>query len=152
MKTDQQIKDEVMEQIRWEPLLHAASITVSVQNGEVTLTGNADNYAEKFTAQRAAFRVKDIKSITNNILVALPGKYKPSDEAILKNILETLAWHSSIPENSIQVTVDKGCVSLNGELPFKYMAETAFNAILHLPGIILIQNNILIGSGRRKHT
>lgn len=149
MKTDQQIKDEVMEQIRWEPLLHAASITVSVQNGEVTLTGNTDNYAEKFTAQQAALRVKDIKSITNNIRVILSLKDRLSDKAIAESIKNIFDWHFSIPSNKIEVDVGAGCVTFKGELEFKYQKETALNAIRHLPGIMEIRDQIVIKPAKR---
>ncbi len=43
MKTDLEIQKDVMEQLRWEPILHAAEIGVAVRNGIVTLSDQVEN-------------------------------------------------------------------------------------------------------------
>ncbi|MBS1563193.1 MAG: BON domain-containing protein, partial [Bacteroidetes bacterium] len=46
MKTDDQIQKDVIEQLKWEPILNAAEIGVSVKNGVVTLSGIVDLYSK----------------------------------------------------------------------------------------------------------
>lgn len=43
MKTNEELQKDVQNAIKWEPLLHAAEIGVSVKNGVVSLTGNVDS-------------------------------------------------------------------------------------------------------------
>jgi osmotically-inducible protein OsmY len=42
MKTDLELRDDVLDELRWEPAVNAAEIGVAVKNGVVTLTGTVD--------------------------------------------------------------------------------------------------------------
>ena len=46
MKTDMQLKQDVIDALEWEPSVNAAHIGVSVSDGVVTLTGHVPSYAE----------------------------------------------------------------------------------------------------------
>lgn len=46
MKSDIQIQKDVMDELRWEPILDSAEIGVAVKNGVVTLSGFVDSYAK----------------------------------------------------------------------------------------------------------
>lgn len=61
MKTDFEIQKNVMEQLKWEPILDAAEIGVSVKNGIVTLSGQVNSYAKKLAAERAAKKVGGVR-------------------------------------------------------------------------------------------
>ncbi len=139
MKTDQQIQEDVMEELRWEPSLNAAQIGVAVHNGIVTLNGIVQFYSEKLTAENAAKRVKGVKALADNIEVNLSDG-KPSDTQIAENVIKALEWNVSIPEEKIKVKVDKGWVTLEGEVDKLYQKQAASNAIKFLPGIKGISN------------
>ena len=57
MKSDNEIKRDVEEELRWEPNVDPTDIAVAVKNGVVTLTGFVRSYAEKFAAERTVKRV-----------------------------------------------------------------------------------------------
>ena len=42
MKTDAQLQQDVMAELKWEPTLSAAQIGVSAKDGVITLTGEVD--------------------------------------------------------------------------------------------------------------
>ncbi len=44
MKTDAELQQHVMDELKWEPTIHAAEIGVAVKDGVVTLSGNVDSY------------------------------------------------------------------------------------------------------------
>lgn len=67
MKTDIQIQKDVMEQIKWEALLNAAEIGVSVKNGVVTLSGHVDSYFKKTAAEKAVKKVGGVKAVAEDI-------------------------------------------------------------------------------------
>ena len=48
MKTDAQLQQDVMDELKWEPTIHAAEIGVAVKDGVVTLSGNVDSYGKKW--------------------------------------------------------------------------------------------------------
>ena len=62
MKSDSQIQQDVLAELKWEPSVHAASIGVEVKEGIVTLAGHVGTYAEKFEAERAAQRVSGVRA------------------------------------------------------------------------------------------
>ena len=57
MKTDSDLKKDVLEELAWDPLVPEERIGVAVRDGVVTLTGHLDSYAEKVAARRAAERL-----------------------------------------------------------------------------------------------
>ena len=57
MKTDLEIKQDVIEELKWEPFLNASQIGVSVKEGVVTLSGSIDSYSKKIAAEKATKNV-----------------------------------------------------------------------------------------------
>ena len=43
MKMDAELQRDVMNELKWEPTIHAAEIGVSVKDGVVTLNGDVDS-------------------------------------------------------------------------------------------------------------
>ena len=74
MKTDAQLKDDVIEELRWDPQISDAdAIGVGVKDGAVILSGHVPSYAEKLAAAQAAERVNGVKAVANDLKVELPG-------------------------------------------------------------------------------
>ncbi len=69
MKTDMQIKRDVLDQLAGEPSVTASAIGVAVRDGVATLTGTVPTYAEKCAAERAARRVAGVQAIAEEIRV-----------------------------------------------------------------------------------
>lgn len=146
MKTDEQIQNDVTAELQWEPLLSNSNIRVAVLHGRVTLFGHTPNYSAKLTARQAASRVKGVREIVNSIEVLLSPVDGVPDQVLTKNILNTLSWHTSVPDGGIHLKVKKGLVTLSGELEFQYQKEAALTAIRHLQGIRDITDLITIQS------
>ena len=64
MKTDAQLKNDVMEELRWEPTVTSSNISVAAHDGVVTLSGSVPHYAEKRAAERATQRVAGVNHMT----------------------------------------------------------------------------------------
>ena len=70
MKTDAQLKDDVTEELRWDPQISDAdAIGVGVKDGAVILSGHVPSYAEKLAAAQAAERVNGVKAVANDLKV-----------------------------------------------------------------------------------
>ncbi|HEU5365785.1 MAG TPA: BON domain-containing protein, partial [Hanamia sp.] len=63
MKTDYEIQQDVMEELKWEPFLKASEVGVAVKNGIVTLAGHVDSYSKKLAAENAAKKVVGVKAV-----------------------------------------------------------------------------------------
>jgi osmotically-inducible protein OsmY len=144
MKTDAELQQHVMDELKWEPTIHAAEIGVAVKDGVVTLSGSVDSYGKKWAADRAAKRVYGVKAVTEEIKVTLAGSYQRADKDIAQaatNVLELNLW---IPSNRIKVKVQNGQITLNGDVDWYYQKERAEDAVRHLIGVWGVINSITI--------
>lgn len=144
MKTDVEIQKDVMEELKWELLQNANEIGVAVKDGIVTLSGTVDTYYKKLQAERAAKKVLGVKAVAQEINVQLAERGKRTDAEIASAVLNALAWHSSIPEEKIKVKVEKGWVTLEGEVEWDFQRNYSKSAVENLQGVVGISNNIRI--------
>ena len=141
-KTDQVLKADVIAELAWDPAVKETAIGVAVKDGVVTLTGHLDTYAEKEAVTRAVRRVAGVKAIAVEIDVKLSPEHRRSDTDIAASAELALKWNTSIPLDSIKVTVDHGWVTLQGELEWNFQRHAAEKAIRPLMGVVGISNEL----------
>jgi len=146
MKTNEELQKDVQEAIKWEPLLSAAEIGVIVKDGVVTLTGMVDSYQKKKEAEDAAKNVTGVNALVANIEIRIGTLNKVNDNDVAKEVLNSLKWKWNVPNDKVQVVVENGWVTLDGELEWNYQREAARAAVLNLDGVKGITNNIKIKS------
>jgi osmotically-inducible protein OsmY len=144
MKTDAQLQQNVMNELEWEPTIHAAEIGVAVKDGVVTLSGNVDSYGKKWAADRAAKRVYGVKAVVEEIKVTLAGSYKRADKDIAKSATDVLDWNLWVPSDRVKVKVQDGRITLSGDVEWYYQKEHAEDAVRHLKGVLGVINSITI--------
>jgi osmotically-inducible protein OsmY len=146
MKTNETLQKDVQDAIKWEPLLNAAEIGVTAKDGIITLTGTVDSFAKKSEAEDAAKKVRGVKAVVEKIEIRYNGMGKKDDNDIANEILQTLKWHGTVPDNIIKVKVEEGWVTLGGELPWNYQREAAKKLVSGIMGVRFVTNNITIKS------
>jgi osmotically-inducible protein OsmY len=144
MKTDTELQQDVMNELKWEPTLKAAEIGVAVKDGVVTLSGHVDSYVKKLAAERAAARVFGVRAVAEAIQVRLPGSLKRSDEDIAEMVANVLDWNVLVPYDRIKVHVQDGVVTLSGEVDWGYQKYAAEEAVHHLTGVVWLNNQITV--------
>jgi osmotically-inducible protein OsmY len=144
MKTDTELQQDVMNELKWEPTLKAAEIGVAVKDGVVTLSGHVDSYVKKLVAERAAARVFGVRAVAEAIQVRLPGSLKRSDEDIGEMVANVLEWNVLVPHDQVKVHVQDGVVTLSGEVDWGYQKHAAEEAVHHLMGVLWLNNQITI--------
>src|SRR5258708_28249062 len=82
MKSDDDIKRDVEEELRWDRDIDASDIGVAVKNGGVTLTGFVRSYLQKYNAERDAKRVSGVLRIANDLEGRLPGVHQRPDPEV----------------------------------------------------------------------
>ena len=140
----QQLQQHVMDELKWEPTIHAAEIGVAVKDGVVTLSGSVDSYGKKWAADRAAKRVYGVKAVTEEIKVTLAGSYKRADKDIAQSATNILDWNLWLPSDRVKVMVQDGRITLSGDVDWYYQKERAEDAVRHLIGVLGVINSITI--------
>ena len=144
MKSDSEIRDDVIEELRWEPRISDPdAIGVAVRDGAVTLTGSVPSYAEKLAAAQAAERVYGVKAVANDLNVKLPGT--PRDDAdIAAAIAHVLEWNVQIPEGKVHARVQDGWVTLVGEVEHDYQRREVERMVRHVRGVVGVTDNVTV--------
>jgi osmotically-inducible protein OsmY len=144
MKTDTVLKGDVLDELEWEPSINATRIGVAVKNGVVTLSGEVESYHEKVEAQRTTLRVEGVQGVASEIEIHLPGTGHRSDADIARAALDALQWNSSVPADRIKVMVNKGWVTLEGDVEWGYQKTAAEEAVRRLTGVVGVSNQVAV--------
>lgn len=144
MKTDLQVKQDVIAELGWEPSVNAAQIGVEVKGGIVTLVGHVDSYSEKWHAERATQRVSGVKGLAVELDVKLPGSSQRTDADIARAADEVLRWSTYLPPGAVRVKVEKGWITLSGEVDWDYQRRDAAQAVGNLLGVTGVSEAITI--------
>jgi len=145
MKTNDQLRDDVVKELEWEPSVTTSNITVTTDKGVVTLRGSVPYYAEKGSAEKAVQRVAGVKAIAEELDVNPSGVNERDDTEIAKAVVNCLKWHVWVP-SKVQAIVEKGFVTLTGNVTWEYQRNSAADAIEYLPGVKGVFNNISLES------
>ncbi|MDA6071574.1 BON domain-containing protein [Flavobacterium sp. AC] len=146
MKTNEELQKDVQNAIKWEPLLHAAEIGVTVKDGVVTLTGIVDGYFKKKEAENAAKNVSGVKAVVEEIEIKYSNTFTKTDNDIAHEVLKALKDNWAVAEDRLKVKVEDGWVTLEGELTWNFQRQDAKTAISFLPGVKGVTNEIKIKS------
>lgn len=141
---DNQIQQDVINQLKWEPILNAAEIGVSVKNGIVTLSGQVDTYTKKMAAERATKKVAGVRAVAEDLQVGVSPIYKRTDAELAEAALNALKWHSAVKEDKIKVKVEDGVLTLEGEAEWDFQRTAAKEAVENLIGIKRVNNYIAL--------
>ena len=144
MKSDAQLKKDVESELGWEPAINATNVGVAVNGGVVTLTGHLNTFAEKHAIERTVQRVEGVKAVAVELDVRLAPGHKRSDADIAAAAEAALRWHALVPEDRVKVMVEKGWVTLSGEVDWDFQRSSAFKAVRPLTGVIGVSNGITI--------
>jgi osmotically-inducible protein OsmY len=144
MSADSDLKRAVLDELSWEPSVDAAHIGVTANAGVVTLTGHVENYTHKLGAEKAASRVRGVKAVAEEIEVKLPYDIKRGDEDIAAAAIDRLSWNSTIPDNAVQVKVEKGWVTLTGTVNWHFEKEAAEQEIRALSGVVGVSDQVMV--------
>lgn len=148
---NRQLRENILDELDFDPSIDAANVGVAVDNGVVTLSGHLLSYAQKLAAEDAVRQVRGVRAIANEIEVRYPSNKKTSDDEIAKRALKILEWYEVVSGDVIQVVVERGWVTLTGSVPWQYQKQSAEAAIRKLNGIVGVSNKISIKSTVSSH-
>jgi osmotically-inducible protein OsmY len=144
MRTDSEIQRDIEDELRWDPSLDNDDIAASVRDGVVTLAGYVKSYLDKWHAERVAGRVKGVKAIANDLNVKLPSSSERPDPDIARAVIDALKWNIAVPADRIKAKVDKGWVTLEGDVDWHFQREAAERSVRSLRGVKGVTNLITV--------
>jgi osmotically-inducible protein OsmY len=144
MRKDLDLKREILAELDYEPSVNSRALDVSVKEGVVTLSGVVDSYAEKFAAETAAKRIQGVQAVAMDVEVRVPTLQRHSDVDIARAAVTALEWNVLVPKDRLQVKVENGWLTLDGEVGWDYQRTAAACAVRNLAGVRGLTNAILL--------
>lgn len=139
---DTELRQDVIDELEFEPSIDAADIGVAVEDGTVTLTGHVRTYSQKRTAENIVKRVKGVRAIAQEIEVRPLGSHITADDEIAMRAANSIRWNSSTPKDAVQVKVENGFVTLSGKVKWYFEKLAAEKAVRDLTGVKGVSNLI----------
>ena len=144
MKTDAELKADVVAELAWDPAINANAIGVIVKDGLVTLTGHLETFAQKHAAERAVRRIAGVRGIAVELDVKLAPEHRRSDSELAQAAVSALRWNSLVPDDRVKVEVEDAWVTLTGEVDWPYQFSSAEQCIRPLTGVRGVTNLVKI--------
>lgn len=166
--SDQWIEKSVKKAINRDPYLDGYVIEVVVTNGVVKLYGDVDTVFEKTQAEDVTAGINGVLKVENNLIVRnfsntyvydpwvndtflydfywyqnLPLHPQRSDAAILKETEDRLFWNPFVNSDKVKVEVDKGVVTLTGNVN-SWLEYDAAMKNAYQGGAIYVKNNLKV--------
>ncbi|HYQ46590.1 MAG TPA: BON domain-containing protein [Polyangiaceae bacterium] len=144
MRTDAEIKQAVLHELKWDTHVDDAHVAVGVDQGVVTLTGRVPSWAQRVAAQKAAHRIAGVLDVANDLLVRPQATLGHSDTEIAQAVRSALKWSVFVPDTRITSTVSDGRVTLEGEVDYLAQREDAEKAVRNLAGVCGVINAVQV--------
>jgi osmotically-inducible protein OsmY len=144
MKTDQQLKADIVDELAWDPAINATGLGVEVKEGVVTLSGRLDSFSQKHALEQALQRVEGVRGIALELDVQLSTEHRRSDSELAQTAATALKLNSLVPEGKVKVQVENGWVTLIGEVDWSYQLARAEQCLRPLAGLRGLDNRISI--------
>jgi len=149
--SDQELQQKIAQKLATDRVGYGTNafnaITVSVQNGEVTLGGHAYGYPDKNSALAVVSNMPGVKDVNDEIQVDPPS---PMDDQIRLQVARAIYGFPSLnkyainPANPIRISVQNGHVGLYGVVDSKADKDTAYLRANGVPGVFEVKNYLQV--------
>lgn len=142
MKSDYELQQAVMNELRWDPSINEAHIGVEANQGIVTLSGHVNTYLEKINAEKAAYKVSGVKVIACDIEVILPLSEIVDDTQLAKSVNRLLEINVNGLPKDLEVKVEDGYVTVHGNTEWEYKKQNVNKIFRFLKGMKGLNNRV----------
>ena len=143
MTNDGRLKDEVEAALERNPSIAGSPLHVQAHEGVVSLFGEVRSYAARMAAADAARHVPGVRSITLGITVHPSDDCRRADSVLAHCVRFALRRNTHVP-STVRAKVDKGWVTLSGEVCRYVQRDAAERAIAWLDGVLGVTNEIRV--------
>ena len=141
-RTDTDITADVVKALE----LHSTipdGVQAAVHSGRVTLTGKVDWMFQKHDAERAVRHIRGVHNVINRIAIAPHAV----ERDVRHRIVEALHRNADLDARHVRVTVAGERATLTGTVGTWLQRDTAERAAAGAPGILTIDNRIVVEPG-----
>jgi osmotically-inducible protein OsmY len=145
MRTDEQIKKDIVDELYWDYRVDASDVKVEVADGQVTLTGTVPTYTAQEAATTATWGIVGVQEVTNLLTVRFPDTFDiPTDTQIKGDVERRLTWNPEVYSVDVDVSVLGGVVTLEGTVDAYWKRWRAEDLASQVRGVVDIENHLTV--------
>ena len=142
---DSQLRQDVLDELDWQPQIPSAQIAVRADQGVVRLFGYVSTYAEKVAAEHAVKRVAGVRAVVvERLEVRVADGIADADEEIDRRARTSIGWAALVPSGQVEVSVKDRWVTLSGQLEWHFQRAAAETIVRNLAGVTGVSNEITL--------
>ncbi|MBL0742690.1 BON domain-containing protein [Chryseolinea lacunae] len=138
--TDAELTRVMMNALKWNGQVPQGHVTLKVEDGWITLTGELPWHYQRVAAEHAVTGLTGVKGISMNITIK--SESKAAVEAV--EIENALKRHWSINAENINVNVTGTRVTLGGIVTSWYERDAASKIAWQAPGVESVENKLSV--------
>ncbi|HEY5909665.1 MAG TPA: BON domain-containing protein [Verrucomicrobiae bacterium] len=145
MKTDLQLKEEVLSRLELEPKIDPAGLGVSVEDGVVTLRGSLESEDDRASTERVVRFVEGVKGVVDDDLrVKCAPCARPSDSELQARAREAIQWLTTVSPEKLGIGVRDGWLTLEGEIESLHQAQSVEAVLRDIDGVRGVKNALKV--------
>lgn len=143
-RSDVAIADAVLNALAWDvSLIPAGKIKVVIENGNVELTGEVEEYYQKERAAKCIRYLYGIRNIINHLTVK-PSKIVVDSHKVSNEIMREFQRTASLDAKNIHVQVDGSKVTLKGTVRSWAEQKEARKAAQSVRGVTEVEDKLVL--------
>ncbi len=139
-RTDEDIAEAAVERLAWNVSVPKDSVTVRVQQGWVTLTGEVDWWYQKDAAERDIRPLLGVVGVSNQCTI----KSRVDTASLSDGILHALHRSWFFDPTTVKVAAHGGRVALTGTVRSFHERQVAAETAWSAPGVTAVENGITV--------
>jgi osmotically-inducible protein OsmY len=143
IRTDEIITKDVVDSLYWDSRVDASEVSVTVEDGIVTLSGTVPSYSARAAASECAWLVTGVRNVENQLKADLRTEV-PSDSEIQASIEQTFTWNNDLYPFNLNVDVVEGWAILQGTVDTFWKKVRAEDMAFGMRGVIGVTNKLAV--------
>jgi hyperosmotically inducible protein len=149
LRTDEEIKRDVVDSLYWDDRVNAADIAVTVRAGAVTLSGAVPSYRAREAAREDALVISGVVTVDNEIEVSFePAAEVPTDEEIRDAAMGVLTTDPDVDAGDVTLDAQGGHVTVRGSVSSYWEKQLVEEVLGAIRGVRRIDNQLVVVPGR----
>lgn len=140
-RDDEEIAAAAVDRLAWNVSLPKDAVSVKVEDGWVTLTGEVDWNYQKQAAEMDVHRLFGVTGVSNHIAI----RPKVDASNLSDDIMHALHRSWFFDPKTIEVTAEGGRVRLTGTVSSPHDRQLAATTAWAAPGVTDVENDIVVG-------
>jgi osmotically-inducible protein OsmY len=141
---DDEIAERAMHILAWDIEVPEKRIHVKVSHGIVTLTGDVDHYFQKIAAENDVKRLGGVRGVINMVNVHRAASAVTQSNVVRHKIEDALRRSADVEASHIGVSVDRGKITLTGNVRSWFERGVVRNAAWAAPGVTEVRDQLVI--------